>query len=1216
MITEQTIATIQDLNILEVVARYGVKLDKSDKGNCPFHSEKTPSFKVYKHGVFKCFGCGAGGYGPINFVMQHSNYGFVEAIEELASAFNITIQYEKTDGQNADAKRDRYKTINELLLYSFKKFRSPDHADEVLGWIDSRKISPKTSRYFELGYSPDSASFLTQHFVAKGVAKIAEEIGLVKTKESRTYDTLRNRVTIPLHDHRGKLLGYAGRSIGSGSFAKYINPPSSDWYNKSKVLYNLHRAIPSIKANNKSVYLVEGYLDVMGLYNIGIENVVANCGTALTFDQAQLLRRYAENVTIFYDGDNAGMKATLKAIDILHRCNFRISVVNLLLEDPDDFSKRMQLEKEAAFQKAVETLQVKSKHAMEWVLEYELAPTYTYYCNNVDESVLNELKSVATIVTSDTNSVISSRVNLFPRLLDYGAAPHEGTPIKGDDLNSALVSILGLLKGFNTVVQQEYLDELKTITKLTKATLTSIMNGAEVSAMMDKEAEVDSSIKVFPEDCDRDFYLQNLFAPNNDKTGYYFMTQSGSYELIGNFVLEPLFHIKGEESKRFVKVIQGKSERVLLLDSRSFTGIDTFGTALCDEPSLVFSYATRRHFDTLKKYWAFKFPACYELEQLGWQPEGFWAFSDKVYNGQLSDYDQLGIYTHKGPKGGETKFLSPSITEKLKEHRGQANLYENDQYMAYVKSPIPLKKWMELHYKVYGEHSIYGIAFMFLTVFRDIALAVEKIPLFYCYGATASGKSSFADSLLHFFFSGTDSQGKKITPFQLSTGTEFAFYAVLGRFFNGLTVFNEFDENTLSPNRHGTIKGIFDGEGREKGTGKKNKTTVQKINQNIMLVGQFLVTIDSNSIPNRSILRSFPDKKFTEEEKENFEELRKYERIGLSSLICDVLSIRNEVENKYAVRFGQTQARLRKFETTLEGRLSARLINHYTHIYAMLDVVSEYFDLPFNVKAVYKTICTDLKKQNDLVATGNSLGEFWDVFQNHANVTKKLEEGVHYMVETTSHIKEWRNDTSDAFTTLSFEAPKRIIHIHLTDCHIAYANALPVGKSMNKDNLRKYLSEIDAFIGMTSKVQFGPKRRTSSMVFDYDLLKLELFSQASESNPNELTLSVLKDAVIKTQLDVSVMKFRAGRTDLYGQVITYSCTTRQTEHCSKLKRGAKFTAVGKMQERSFTKDNGQTITYNEFLIKEITNVIVPDQTQIELPSAEEWIDPPTDDLPF
>lgn len=1217
MISEKTITTIQDIDILEVVSRY-VKLDKNGKGKCPFHNEKTPSFKVYKKGGFKCFGCGAGGYGPINFVTQHSGYGFVEAIEELASQFNVVIEYEKDNRQDAQAKRESTKTISDCLQYAFKKFRSPDHTDEVLGWIKSRSISPETSRYFELGYSPDSSQTLTKPFIQKGVAKIAAEVGLIKEKESRTYDVLRNRITIPLHDHRGKLIGFAGRQI-TGDFAKYINPPASDWYDKSKVLYNLHRAITPIKAANKEVYLVEGYLDVIGLHNIGIENVVASCGTALTISQAQLLRRYADCVYVFYDGDRAGRKATLKAIDILIRCNFNVSVINMDFLDPDDFAKKMQLSGENVFQNALDELLEYKVHAMEWVMQTQLAPTLTYNVVGLSEEDEKDIKSNATIHSHADQFVISSQLDLMSRLADYEPNDPKTTHPKGDELNTALVNILSLLKLFNDVVQQEILEELRKATKINKSTLTSIMKGASVTDMMDKESEITDNIKVFPEDCDRDFYLKHQFAPNKDNTGYYFMTQSGSYELIGNFVLEPLFHIKGEESKRFVKILQGETNRVLLLDSRSFGGVDTFGNALWDEGGLVFSYANRRNFDTLKKYWAHKFPTCYELEQLGWQPEGFWAFSNKIYNGQLTDYDDLGIYTHKGPKGGETKFLSPSITENLKEHRGKSNIYENDQYLNYDKSPISLKEWMALHYQVYGNHSIYGISFVFLTIFRDIALAVEKVPLFYCYGATASGKSSFADSLLHFFFSGRDNNGKMITPFQLSTGTEFAFYNVLGRFFNGLAVFNEFDENTVTPQRHGTFKGIFDGEGREKGSGKKNKTTIQKVNQNIMLIGQFLVTMDSNSVPNRSILRSFPDKKFTTEETKLFEKLHSYEKMGLSSLICDILAIRNEVENKYTVRYAQTQSKLRKFENTLEGRLSARLINHYTHIYAMLDVVSEYFNLPFDLEEVFDIVCADLKKQNDLVATGNSLGEFWDIFANLANIQpRRIYEGIHYMVETTSHLKEWRFDSSDEFGTRNFDAPKRVIHIHVTDCQIQYANALPVGKAMNKDNLRKYLSEIDAYLGMTSKVQFGPDRRTSSMVFDYDLLKLDLLSQEAgqpTSNPNEITLHVLEDAKVEPVLDKSRLKWKAGKVDEFGDVKKYSCVTMVTEHAAKLKRGTVFTALGKIEEKSFRKDD-HVIKYMHLAVKEFKDITVPPQEQLDLTAVENIDTDKSDDLPF
>ena len=1222
MISERTIVAIEDLDIVEVVSRY-LKLDNNLKARCPFHNENTPSFKVYKDGGFKCFGCGAGGNGAISFVMEHENIGFIDAVEQLASQFNIPIEYDEKDRQKSKAIRESRKTASDVLQYAFGKYRSTEHAKQILPWLEDRHISTNTSKYFQLGYHPDSSQYLTKAFVQKGVVKPATEVGLIKTKEKRTYDVYRNRIIIPIHDHRGQLLGFAGRSFRKESgFAKYINPPSSPLYNKSKVLFNLNRSAAAIKKANRTAYLVEGYMDATGLYELGIENVVAGCGTALTIDQAQLLHRYANQVYIFYDGDNAGRKATIEAIKILTRCNIRVSVISIPFEDPDDFSKRIREMAGNPGHNAMEELAEHRKHAMEWVIDELLTERCVYTVENVDPEVIDNLKkNVISIETIDQTVCLTSKLDLSDRLSEYLIEDPKKIHLRNDDLNEAVTSVLNVLTSFNEVVQDEYLDVIRSRTKLKKPTLLSIMKGASTARSIDEDYEINEDVKSIPKDCDREFFLKHHFAPNEKNTGYYFMTSDGGYELVGNFVIEPLFHIKGEESKRFVKVIQEKHERMLLLDSRAFGGIDTFGNALWDEGGLVFSFANRRHLDTLKKYWAHKFPTCFELDQLGWQPEGFWAFSNKVYNGKLHDYDDLGIYTHRGPKGGKTKFLSPAIAESLKEHRGKSDIYENDEYMAYAQASIDLNNWMALHYKVYGNHSIYGIAFLFLSVFRDIALAVEKIPHLYCYGAASSGKSSFADSLLHVIFGGKDNKGQLIKPFQLNTGTEFAFYNHLGRFQNGIAVLNEFDENTCTVQRHGTIKGAFDGEGREKGSGKKNKTTTQKINQNIILVGQFLVTMDGNSVPSRSILRSFPDKKFTAEEKQNHTELREYTDRGLSSFVCDILSIRDEVKELYTVRYSKLQQQIRQFEETLEGRLNVRLINHYTHAYAMLSIIDTYFKLPFSLEYAYDVICQDLKKQNDLVATGNSLNEFWDIFQNLANVKPiKILEGFHYKVEKTNQIHNWRFDSSDQWTTKEFDNPRSIIHIHLADTQLQYSQFLPPGKAMNKDNLRKYLTELDAYLGMTKSVWYGEGRRTSSMVFDFEMLKLDLMSQTRDTPPsgqeralNEHKMYVLEDAQIKTRLDKSVLTFKAGILDEFGDVERFSCVSRKTEAKAKLVRGAEFVATGKIVSASFKKD-GQSINYNKFKISSFGEIRSPqvDSSQLSL----EDLDNPDDDIPF
>lgn len=320
-------------------------------GNCPFHNEKTPSFIVSPNkGIFKCFGCGKGG-NAVNFLMEHEQLSFVDAIKTLGRKFHIVIE-EKEPSPEEMAQQNEHESMMLVTEYAAKYFTKTlfetDEGQSVgLGYFKHRGISDETIRKFQLGYSPEQRDALTKQAQEHGYKlQYLEKTGLSIVRDDYKGDRFRGRVIFPIHSLSGKVIAFGGRILKSDAkAAKYLNSPESEIYHKSRVLYGLYHARQEIVKQDRC-YLVEGYTDVLSFHQAGITNVVASSGTALTVEQIRLMARFSPNVTIIYDGDTAGIKASIRGIDLLLEEGMNIKV--LLLpdgEDPDSFAKKLGKEK-------------------------------------------------------------------------------------------------------------------------------------------------------------------------------------------------------------------------------------------------------------------------------------------------------------------------------------------------------------------------------------------------------------------------------------------------------------------------------------------------------------------------------------------------------------------------------------------------------------------------------------------------------------------------------------------------------------------------------------------------------------------------------------------------------------------------------------------------------------------------------------------------------
>ncbi len=342
MISESVINEIQErTDIIEVISGY-VPLRRAGrhfKALCPFHHEKTPSFVVSaERQSFHCFGCGVGG-DVVSFVMRYERMEFPEAIRHLASRVGITVPDTSLSGDQSPSVTAQLLKVNELAAsYYQENFWSDRGRVGRQYMVAQRHIQEATLKTFQVGVATEEWQGLLAYAQRQGFAPpLLAQAGLSVSGDGRQpRDLFRKRVIFPIRDARGRIIGFGGRSI-DGSEPKYLNSPETLLYHKSKSLFGLHAAAQAIRADDR-VVIVEGYLDQITLFQAGIQTVVASLGTALTSDQARLLRRYSKRVIMVYDGDQAGEAATLRGLSLLIEEGFHVMVASLPIGmDPDQF---------------------------------------------------------------------------------------------------------------------------------------------------------------------------------------------------------------------------------------------------------------------------------------------------------------------------------------------------------------------------------------------------------------------------------------------------------------------------------------------------------------------------------------------------------------------------------------------------------------------------------------------------------------------------------------------------------------------------------------------------------------------------------------------------------------------------------------------------------------------------------------------------------------
>lgn len=348
LIPKETVDQIIETSRVEEVIGEYVNLKKRGAnllGLCPFHNEKSPSFTVSPaKGIYKCFGCGKAG-GSVNFIMDHEQYSYPEALKFLANKYNIEVEEEEQTPEQqliANAKESLFLVSQFAAEYFHDQLINSEKGKAIgLSYFKERGFRDETIKKFNLGYSHDEWENFTKAALEKNYnIEFLEKTGLTIVKSEKKFDRFKGRVMFPIQNISGRVIGFGGRTLmADKKTAKYLNSPESEIYHKSNVLYGLNFAKKQVISKDRC-FIVEGYTDVISLHQNGVENVVSSSGTSLTTEQIRLIKRYTNNVTLLFDGDKAGIKAAFRGIDMILEEGLNVKVLSFPDgEDPDSYAK-------------------------------------------------------------------------------------------------------------------------------------------------------------------------------------------------------------------------------------------------------------------------------------------------------------------------------------------------------------------------------------------------------------------------------------------------------------------------------------------------------------------------------------------------------------------------------------------------------------------------------------------------------------------------------------------------------------------------------------------------------------------------------------------------------------------------------------------------------------------------------------------------------------
>ncbi len=595
-------------------------------------------------------------------------------------------------------------------------------------------------------------------------------------------------------------------------------------------------------------------------------------------------------------------------------------------------------------------------------------------------------------------------------------------------------------------------------------------------------------------------FTQTYEEKSISKTGIYFLTKEGAV-CVSNSTIKPLFHVVSPDINQNKKLfaLQNAFEKAELdIEAAATLSVERFNAIINAKHNFMF-HGNSVQLKRIMEHLGYNVPRCEEVKILGWQPEGFFAYTDKfISKGELVELNEYGIGSHN-----DRMYFSPSQSILYKNNRADDNTYESLKYLNFKQSPVNFEKWSQLMVNAYGINGIYAVSYIFIACFRDLVLRIDGVcPHFYVWGAPGSGKSKMMESMSSFFFSEKRS-------FAANSGTDFGLSRFLEVFRNTFHFINELDEQDIKPQWLQWFKGAYDNEGRQRGKGgSKNMTETMNVNSVLGFAGQKIVNSDDNALPMRCIIRNFrtmEDKERSATQLDAYSTLKKMESDGgFNSLLVDIMGLREEFKIHYHPTFSEIFVEAQKEIKKRNLKWNERIGRNYCYLLAGIKIASKYFVLPFKYEELYDDVIQQINDITKMITGTDATSEFWRIIMSLVDQGKVIP-GWHFKI-TAQHAPLKLYGGREYTPTRQTQ----ILYIRISQIHTLYKLAYrsETGREgMNISSLTSYFENRPYYIGTMNQVRFTGKDPhtnvektsvTSCFLFNYDLMEqqgIELHSE-------------------------------------------------------------------------------------------------------------------------
>lgn len=928
-IKKEFVEKILDLAILEEVISDFVSLKKEGanlKGLSPFSNEKTPSFVVSpSKNIWKDFSSGKGG-NVLSFLTE-KGYSFVQAIEYLAGKYGETVEYEKPElaekkKVETTKKEELRKTLQATHNAYIKEYNNLPATHTARTEIEEkRRYTQEDILEWGIGFAPEN--FLYDKLYNSGKVDNGYSLGLIKKgNNNNKYDVYTNRVTYPLHDEFGQLIGLAGRKLSSNQkYAKWINPTVNEHnllYKKSKVLFGIHKAKQAIRQQNEC-FLVEGYNDVIAFHKHEVPNTVAPCGTAITPNHLSILKRLCEKIVFCMDPDDAGTRAVLKQIPECLIKGLRVEVIVLPL-DPDDFSR--------VYKDSIE------KYGLENMLKEE-----------------------------------GIRIDGFKFLMDNHIV---GNAIDKSNAAKQLCELIAKIP--DSSISDIYLPWLAKESGVKESTIKKwVKEILEKQEKADTEKKFDEYHFELPKGVDipfdellPQFKGYGMFQANNQIFFAMDVSADGKirFHSISNFAIEVLQHMTDEKfPKKLIRVKNIHNENIIFdADSNSLNTLQKFDDTLTNHGNFRFD-GNNKDLKILRRYLMDHMGNGQKIDVLGWQPDArIWVWNNAVinYDGSEINMDENGIIVHHN-----AHYYVPSAN---KIYANQSSRYISQKKFKKIETSIPLEAYLTKMKLVHREHAISAVLFSIGSLFQDFVVKnIGSFPLLFLYGPGSSGKDELAKIIQSFV-------GVPQTPINLAAGISTAKAQIreLAQFRNGISQFSEFKRDDQTEEM---LKGLWDRNGYKKGNIESAISTDE-------VPVEASVVITGNEYPSKAplimrlISNEMTKNEFTKEETDHFDELSDMTSRGLSGYSHEILKQRIMFEEKFVSEYRKWKVILKQENPNAIGRM----IGNYSVLGTVYTLFKDTISFPFTQEEMLNHFkaCIDIQLRK--INSSSITNRFWEMF--------------------------------------------------------------------------------------------------------------------------------------------------------------------------------------------------------------------------------------------